>query len=76
MESRIIKKEIKQIFITNGRLLQKIADKRQRHFGSVYRWFNTDSDELLHIDVLDIIKKETGLSDNEIFENAKEVLHE
>lgn len=69
MEKKIIKQEIKQMFLTNGRLLQKIAEKRNRHFGSVYRWFNTDSDELLHIDVIEIIKKETGLSsDNELFE--------
>lgn len=77
MEQRKLKKEVKEHFIKNGALLQKIAHKRNRHFGSVYRWFNCDSEDLMHIDVLEIIMSETGLNMNEIFEGPhKNMTHE
>ena len=69
MENRKINNNVKNLFKSNGALLQKIADKRKRNFGTVYRWFNSDSDELFHIDVIEILKTESGLTADQIIES-------
>lgn len=70
MENTTIKKEVNENCRKDGALLQKIASKTGKHFGTVQRWFYTDSPMLLNIDVLAIIQAHTGLTEVEIIEST------
>lgn len=55
----------------DGRLLQEIAEKTGRHYGTVARWFYTNHDYLTRIDVLTVIAKHYGKKIKDITETVE-----
>lgn len=66
MGNTIIKSDVSVRCRKDGALLQKIADVTGKHFATVARWFYTNSPALIRIDILDVIKEHTGLTEDEI----------
>jgi hypothetical protein len=62
-----LNEEIRERFIDDGALLQKIAEKTGKGFMSVRRWFAYSTEQLQRIDVVNTITEVTGLSYEEMF---------
>lgn len=64
MEKRIIKNEILQELETDLVLHAKIAQAMNVHSITAQRWIQSNSPNLCHIDILDLIKRHKGWSDD------------
>lgn len=67
-----LSRKVLEILLGSKAIQGKIADLTDKSFITIQRWIEANDDELTKLEVLNLIKKETGLSDKEMFETEKE----
>lgn len=70
MGNTTIKQEILDQAKKDGHLIVAIASIKNKHFGTIQRWFYTNSTHLTNVDVLNTIAKHYGKKVSEITEKT------